>query len=63
MTAEERRGKIAAIKELPILLEGALRGLRPERGEISLARVRAIYAEHGRKHVEQITKLREAQGW
>jgi hypothetical protein len=158
MTADERRGQIAAIKELPVLLEGALRGLRPdqmeipyriggwtirqvvhhladshmnafirmklllteehpmlkpydqdawaktadvsavdpersvdilralherwgvlldtipedawertglhpERGEISLARVLAIYAEHGRKHVEQITGLRKARGW
>jgi hypothetical protein len=38
-------------------------GQHPERGEISLARVLAIYAEHGRKHVEQITGLRKARGW
>ena len=158
MTAEERRGKIAAIKDLPSLLEEALRGLRPdqmeipyrsggwtirqvvhhladshmnafirmkllltedhptlkpydqdawantadvsrvdpgrsteilralherwgvllenipedawertghhpERGEVSMKNILAIYAEHGRKHVEQITGLRKARGW
>jgi hypothetical protein len=158
MTTEERRGKIAAIKDLPSLLEKALRGLRPdqleipyrpggwtirqvihhladshmnafirmkllltedhptlkpydqdawaktadvsgvdpgssteilralherwgvlleslpddawertghhpERGEVSMTNILSIYAEHGRKHVEQITGLRKARGW
>ena len=57
MTADERKGKIAAIKELPILLETIpddaweRTGQHPERGEISL------------EHVEQITGLRKGRGW
>jgi len=38
-------------------------GHHPERGELTLEGILAIYAEHGRKHVGQITGLRKARGW
>ena len=35
----------------------------PERGEVTLESMTAIYSPHGKNHVEQITKLREQKGW
>jgi hypothetical protein len=38
-------------------------GHHPERGEITVASILTIYAEHGRKHVGQIAGLRKDRGW
>ena len=35
----------------------------PEMGEVTLARMLAIYAWHGRHHVAHITSLRDRMGW
>jgi len=35
----------------------------PERGDVTLDDLLAIYADHGAKHVAQITGLRERRGW
>ena len=37
--------------------------LHPEVGVVTLADFLADYARHGEQHVEQVTKLRAAQGW
>jgi hypothetical protein len=37
--------------------------LHPEVGVVTLADLLADYARHGEQHVEQVTKLRAAQGW
>ena len=38
-------------------------GHHPERGEVTLAGILAIYAAHGQNHVRQITGLRKERGW
>ena len=37
--------------------------LHPEIGVVTLADRLADYARHGEQHVEQVMKLRAAQGW
>ena len=37
--------------------------LHPEVGVVTLADLLADYARHGEQHVEQVMKLRAAQGW
>lgn len=37
--------------------------VHPEHGELSLSRMLALYAWHGRHHVAHITALRERAGW
>jgi hypothetical protein len=37
--------------------------LHPEVGVVSLADLLADYARHGEQHVEQVMRLRAAQGW
>jgi hypothetical protein len=37
--------------------------LHPEVGVVTLADFLADYARHGEQHVEQVMKLRAAQGW
>lgn len=37
--------------------------IHPERGEVTLEALLAIYASHGEKHAKHITDLRAAKGW
>ena len=37
--------------------------LHPETGTVTVESLLNTYARHGAKHVQQITKLREARGW
>jgi uncharacterized damage-inducible protein DinB len=38
-------------------------GIHPERGEMTIADIAALYAQHGEKHVGQIAGLRATRGW
>jgi hypothetical protein len=39
------------------------KAFHPERGEVTLESQLTVYAGHGDRHLEQITKLRRAKGW
>ena len=38
-------------------------GIHPERGEMTIDDIAALYAQHGEKHVGHIAGLRAAKGW